>query len=231
MNSPIQNNVEKYLQKYSYEKWKICGSNRKFESVIVIPAIDEYDNIKTLLSSLIQNETEYFPTSLILFVVNHLTSSNVNVKQNNIKTIEYLKNIVDKKNSEDELSKRIIKFDLQIGFIDASSEGLELEEKDGGVGLARKIGMDEALKIFDYDKGAKNILICLDADCTVSENYISTIRQAFNKNKINAGYVNFTHGRTDDKENDKAIINYEIFLRYYVLGLKYANLCIALFNF
>jgi len=223
MNSPIQNNVEKYLQKYSYEKWKICGSNRKFESVIVIPAIDEYDNIKTLLSSLIQNETEYFPTSLILFVVNHLTSSNVNVKQNNIKTIEYLKNIVDKKNSEDELSKRIIKFDLQIGFIDASSEGLELEEKDGGVGLARKIGMDEALKIFDYDKGAKNILICLDADCTVSENYISTIRQAFNKNKINAGYVNFTHGRTGDEENDKAIINYEIFLRYYVLGLKYAN--------
>jgi len=223
MNSQLPNNVEKYLQKYSYDKWKIYKGNKKFESVIVIPAIDEYDNIKTLLSSLGQNEIEYFPTTLILFVVNHLTSSNVNVKQNNMKTIEYLKNIIDKKSSEDEFSKRIVKSNLQIGLIDASSERLELEEKDGGVGLARKIGMDKALKIFDYDTSAKKILICLDADCTVSENYISTIRRAFDKNNINAGYVNFTHGRTDDVENDKAIINYELFLRYYVLGLKYAN--------
>ena len=75
----------------------------------------------------------------------------------------------------------------------------------------------------DYYSNNKNILICLDADCTVSENYISTIRQAFDTTNINAGYVNFAHDKIDDVENYKAIINYEIFLRYYVLGLKYAE--------
>lgn len=223
MNRQLPNNIEKYLNKYSYNKWKIYSSNKIFESVIVIPAIDEYDNIKTLLSSLVQNETEYFLTTLILFVVNHQASSDVNVKQNNFKTIEYLKGIIDKKNSKDELSQMVIDSNMQIGLIDASSEGLLLDEKDGGVGLARKIGMDEALKVFDYDSTQKKILICLDADCTVSENYISTIRHAFNKPNINAGYVNFIHVKTDDEENYKAIINYEIFLRYYVLGLKYSN--------
>ncbi len=223
MNGQLPTNIEKYLRKYSYDKWKIYSSNKNFESVIIIPAIDEYDNIKTLLFSLVQNKTEYFRTTLILFVVNNQTSSNTNVKQNNFKTIVYLKGIIDKKNPEYELSKMVINSNMQIGVIDASSEGFELNEKDGGVGLARKIGMDEALKIFDNDSTQKNILICLDADCTVSNNYISTIRKAFNKSGINAGYVNFIHQKTDDEENYKAIINYEIFLRYYILGLKYAN--------
>jgi hypothetical protein len=223
MISQLPNNVEKYLSKYSYEKWKIYGNDKNFDSIIVIPAIDEHDNIISLLSSLIQNESKYFPTTLVLFVVNHLVSSNQSVKQNNLRTIDYLKNIIDKKNTDDELTKLIIKSNMQIGIIDASSEGLELDEKDGGVGLARKIGMDEALKVLNYDSAGKRVLICLDADCTISDNYISTIRQAFNKSNICAGYVNFIHGRTDDEENNKAIINYEIFLRYYVFALKFAG--------
>ena len=223
MNNQLPNNINKYLSRYAYNKWEIYGCDKKFESVVVIPAIDEYDNIKTLLSSLIQNDNEFFPTTLVLFVVNHITDSNASVKQNNIKTIEYLMDIIDKKNLEDELSKNVIKSNLQIGLIDASSAGLELNEKDGGVGLARKIGMDEALKLFDYDSSSKKILICLDADCTVSKNYISTIRRAFDENIISTGYVNFAHTKTDDEDSDKAIINYEIFLRYYVLSLKYAN--------
>jgi len=223
MNNPLPNNVEKYLRKFSYDKWKIYGDRKKHNSIIVIPAIDEYENIKTLLTSLIQNDKELFPSTLILFIVNHTVSSDADIKQNNIKTIEYLKNIIDKKKNEDEFSQMIINSGLQIGFIDAALKGFELDDKEGGVGLARKIGMDEALKFFDYDSSNKNILICLDADCTVSENYISTIREAFNKDNISAGYVNFAHDKTDEEENYKAIINYEIFLRYYVLGLKYAE--------
>ncbi len=89
--------------------------------------------------------------------------------------------------------------------------------------MARKIGMDEALKLFDYSSTQKNIMICLDADCTVSKNYVSTIRNSFDNKDLHAAYVNFSHTTPDDIENQKAIINYEIFLRYYVLGLKFAN--------
>ncbi|VAX18846.1 hypothetical protein MNBD_IGNAVI01-1161 [hydrothermal vent metagenome] len=223
MDNQLPNSIVKYLKKYAYDKWKIYGSNGKYKSIIVIPAIDELENIKTLLSSLIQNEKEIFPSTLILFVINHIVSSDADIKQNNIKTIEYLKNIIDKKKNEDELSRMIINSDLQIAFIDAASEDFELDDKEGGVGLARKIGMDEALKLFDYGSSEKNILICLDADCTVSRNYILTIRHTFDNHNIHAGYVNFAHDKTDDEENYKAIINYEIFLRYYVLALNYAK--------
>ena len=48
-----------------------------------------------------------------------------------------------------------------------------MPHKIGGVGLARKIGMDEALKIFNYNSTSKKILICLDADCTVASNYLN----------------------------------------------------------
>jgi len=223
MNIILPNNVEKYLTKFAYDKWDIYGCGTKYKSIIVIPAIDEYENIKTLLTSLIKNDKITFQSTLVLFVVNHTVSSAANVKRDNIKTIEYLKNIIDKQNNKDELSQAVINSGLHLGLVNASSEGLELDDKEGGVGLARKIGMDEALKFFDYDSNNKNILICLDADCTASENYILTIRQAFGKTNISAGYVNFAHDKIDDVENYKAIINYEIFLRYYVLGLKYAE--------
>ena len=36
---------------------------------------------------------------------------------------------------------------LRIGYIDASSEGYEIPDNEGGVGMARKIGMDMALNL------------------------------------------------------------------------------------
>jgi hypothetical protein len=98
-----------------------------------------------------------------------------------------------------------------------------LPEKEGGVGFARKIGMDLSLAFFDYSNNKKKILISLDADCTVSKNYLERIVTDFNKNNYSAGYVNFEHVLPENTEEQKAIVNYEIFLRYYVLGLKYAN--------
>ena len=59
-----------------------------------------------------------------------------------------------------------------------------MDEKNGGVGLARKIGMDLALTLFDYNSENQNLLVCLDGDCTVESNYISTIRNYFNQNDI-----------------------------------------------
>ncbi|MDX1699018.1 MAG: hypothetical protein R3250_00300, partial [Melioribacteraceae bacterium] len=92
-----------------------------------------------------------------------------------------------------------------------------------GVGLARKIGMDLALKFFDYDNDRKKILISLDADCKVSNNYLKCIVDEFNNNSINAAVVDFEHLFPEDPIFKSAIINYEIYLRYYVLGLKYAG--------
>jgi hypothetical protein len=210
MNNQLPKNIVKYLEKYSSKSWKVNSNfNKKFKTIIVIPAISELENLPSLINSLLQNSKKYFDETLILFVINNLESASEEVKINNYKSMELIKTYSNE--------------NLNVDFIDASTVGNELDEKNGGVGLARKIGMDLALTLFDYSSTKQNLLVCLDGDCTVENNYITTIREYFNNNKISAGYVNFSHSDILDEANERAIINYEIFLRYYVLGLIYAK--------
>ena len=71
----------------------------------------------------------------LLIVVNNSVSSSEEVKLDNQTTLTYLRNLQSK---------------INISFIDAASAGKEMDDKNGGVGLARKIGMDLALTKFDY---------------------------------------------------------------------------------
>ncbi|MHB1687645.1 MAG: glycosyltransferase family protein [Ignavibacteriaceae bacterium] len=220
----IPSEVNKYLQKYSLSKWTAERSGfGKINTVVVIPAISEYENIKELLFSLSENDPEYFNSTLIMFVVNNLASSGEEVKKENKNTLEFLRSVVKKDfKNENKLTDRIISSGLNIAIVDASTEGKELPDKDGGVGLARKIGMDLALNIFDYKDNKKKILICLDADCAVGKNYLSEIIENFNQHNLSAAVVNYEHIINKSDETAAAIICYEIFLRYYVLGLNYA---------
>ncbi len=194
----------------------------EIKNIIVIPAIGEFENIKTLLKSFTQIDRKYFHTTLILFVLNNLSSSSIEVKNDNEKTRILLQKIISRKSS-DNILKTISDLNLNIAFIDAFTMGNELPKKDGGVGLARKIGMDAALKIFNYDSQSKKLLICLDADCEVDKNYLTEIVEPFNQKNFHAAVVKYEHKIPEDQESAAAIICYEIFLRYYVLGLKYAN--------
>lgn len=95
----------------------------------------------------------------------------------------------------------------------------DLKPKHAGVGLARKIGMDEALKRFqeiDYP----GLIVCLDADCKVAPNYFDSLLKAESEG-WNGLSLYYEHPFEDlEKQHLKSIINYEIFLRYYSLALK-----------
>ena len=220
---PIE--VKKYLGKYSLSSWKIEASSlENLTSVVVVPAICELENIKKLLVSLSNNDNRYFSSTLILFVINNSANSTFDVKEDNQKSLKVLREIMEKVNhSNDKFLERIIASNLRVGLVDASSPGKELPDKDAGVGLARKIGMDLALSVFDYQSKNKKILICLDADCTVENNYLTEIINNFNSKNISAAVVNYSHPIIEDNENSEAIISYEIFLRFYDLGLIFAN--------
>ena len=214
--------VNKYLDKYSIPGWEITiDTNNKYENIIVIPAISEYENVKIFLNSLLQNKNSPFSKTLIVFVINNLDSSSEEVKSDNAKTIGYLKEIIDK-NPSDELSEEIISQEISIGYVDAASQGKELPENNGGVGLARKIGMDLSLVYLDFESTNKKLLICTDADCIVQDNYLEEIINQFNNCNLSAAVVNYEHNISGNDENTKAIICYEYYLRYYVLGLKYS---------
>jgi hypothetical protein len=219
----LDSEVIKYLKKYSIQDIELVyNSNSELTTAVIIPAIQEYENIKVLLLSLIKNDPHYFNNTLFVFVINNLSSSDFCIKEENNKSLLLLDSIVNKSSSETFI-KNIIESGLNIGYIDASSPGKELPEKSGGVGLARKLGMDAAISIFNYGDKSKKLLICLDADCVVEKNYLTEIHNQFYANNIKAASINFEHRLTINDEYDSAIICYEIFLRNYVLGLKLAG--------
>jgi len=205
--------IQKYLNKQSLSKWDIETNNKAlYSNIIIIPALSEYENIEKLITSLELNSKIFLDDTLIIFIANNLYSHSDKIRNDNIKLIAYLRSYINKKKPL-----------LNIGIVDASTKNKVLPKKDGGVGFARKIGMDLALSYFNYNNKSKNLLISLDADCTVSNNYLEMISTKFNQNNYFAGYVNFQHTLPQEVEKQKAIINYEIFLRYYVLGLQYAK--------
>lgn len=216
-------NVRSYLTKYADGKYKVEGSKKDgIHNVIVIPAIAEFENIKIVLSSLSQNDPAYFDSTFVLFVINNSPSSDSSIKEDNSKSLEYLRSIISSGSEEEFFDSR-----LQIGLIDASSPPKELSDKDCGVGLARKVGMDLALTLFDYTDERKKLIISLDADCTVRNDYLTKIVEHFQGNISPVGLVNYEHQIGGTSEYDKAIVCYEIFLRYYIAGLTYANSCYA----
>ncbi|QQS36515.1 MAG: hypothetical protein IPM56_00765 [Ignavibacteriales bacterium] len=205
--------VRNYLNKFSEKVYNVeTNSKQTFHNIIVIPCVAESENIKIVLSSLSQNDSGYLNDTLILFVINNSKSDSDEVKNNNLQSINYLK---------DELHN--VNVIRHLGFIDATTPGNEMDHKHAGVGLARKIGMDAALLHFNYSSPDKNILICLDADCKVSENYLKTIVDEFNSKNLSAASLNFEHPVETNINTSDAIICYELFLRYYVVGLKLAN--------
>jgi len=219
----LPSNVLLYLSKHLTKNYEIeWQTNKGINNVLVIPAITEYDNINVLLKSLSENYSLFFSSSLILFVINNSTISSIEIKEDNLKSINLLRSIIGT-NNKDNFSNEIINSGLQVGLIDASSEGNELDTSQAGVGLARKIGMDLSLTIFDYSKHTKKLIICLDADCTVSQTYLTNIVNKFNKENLSVAVVNFEHPVDDSDKHDAAIICYEIFLRYYVAGIRYAS--------
>ncbi|MFC2139596.1 glycosyltransferase [Bacteroidota bacterium] len=217
--------VNKYLSKYVDNKWKLeLSSNKKYKMAIVIPAIMEYENIRKLLQSLSQNDPAYFDECIIIFVINNLICSDSKVKDDNRKSLDLIRQLISGRKNPDELITGIINSGMNFGLIDAATDDLQFTEKTGGVGLARKTGMDLALNVLDYNNHTgKNILVCLDADCIVDENYLHEVYQSFHNIDNSGSYIKFRHKIYGDELVHRAMTCYEIYMRYYVLGLKIAE--------
>jgi len=105
----------------------------------------------------------------------------------------------------------------------------QLPKKHAGVGLARKIGMDEAVRRFmKLPEHAPNksvgIITCLDADCTVNKEYLVAIEAHFHRKLSCPGVsIKYEHDLSKDSINNKEIADYELHLRYYNQGLMFAG--------
>ena len=101
-----------------------------------------------------------------------------------------------------------------------------LPSRHAGVGLARKLGMDEAVARFARTPAANGFIVSLDADCTVDSAYLQAIVNHFTKHPACPGASIYFEHRLEQAENPiwrRAIANYELHLRYYVAGMRMAE--------
>lgn len=103
-----------------------------------------------------------------------------------------------------------------VSVIDHCTPGNGWNGKKHGVGWARKTLMDAIDKV----AGPKDIIISLDADTTFGENYFSSVAGTFAAHPDAVALaVPYYHKLVEDERANRAMLRYEIYMRYYSLNL------------
>lgn len=199
--------LQTYLNKFSNTTKLINDTiNNDCKQIIIIPSYCEPDLEKTLNSLVECDRTKY--TTQVIVVLNS-AQEDVEAKLFHQK-------------QKTQLEQQFLKHTkLVFNFILVD----DLPAKHAGVGLARKIGMDEAIRQFkeiDFD----GLLICLDGDCVVNKNYLVELENYARKPETyNTICLHFEHELENEKDESlkQGIIFYELFLRYYKECLMYCN--------
>lgn len=104
-------------------------------------------------------------------------------------------------------------------------EAFNLPRKHAGVGLARKIGMDEAAWRLVQSECNNKIIACFDADATCTANYLEELEKLWTKHpSTEACSIRYEHpieGTQYPPEIYRGIAEYELHLRYYVQAGKF----------
>jgi hypothetical protein len=100
----------------------------------------------------------------------------------------------------------------------------DLPPRFAGPGLARKIGMDEAVFRFNRQDRPGGVILSMDADCRVDSNYFTEIEGHFTREPATrACSICFEHPVSGDEYPSaayKAIAAYELHLRYYIQAIR-----------
>lgn len=204
----------KYLDRFGYFKAPIIDHplNADCNMVVVIPCYNE----ETLIQSLDSLKDAIIYSSQhveIIVVVNYSEEASEQVRLQSQKTIVEIQKWSD-------ITQNDI---LRIHTIEA----FDLPHKKAGVGLARKIGMDEASVRLGSIGRSDGVIACFDADCLCDTNYIIEVLNFFKNDRYNACAIAYEHDISDQSINDKAITLYELHLRLYInyqvqIGLPFA---------
>jgi hypothetical protein len=205
--------LQHYLQRHSFREQLIeQAPNKDLSLVVVIPVHDEPELIPTLDSL-----AACLPTKgavEVILVFNASEDSEANVLANNKARLEEV----------------IIWKNRQLPFQLFCIEENQLPAKHAGVGLARKIGMDEAVRRFKQVENEAGVIVCFDADSRCEQNYLQAIEAHFEQLPTAAASIHFEHpleGKDYSREVYEGILYYELHLRYYKNALSFASLPFA----
>ncbi len=204
------NGSDLYFERYAWPGPLIKNDpDRELEMVVVVPAFNEPDVIRSLQA--LKNCSYPGVGVEVLAVINHPEGSPAEVLRRSRETFERIKNW-----SERSKSAWMRFFPVWAG---------ELKKKFAGPGLARKIGMDEAARRLKRAGHSNGLIVSYDADCTCEGNYLSELYGLYRaKGDFRGCAVYYEHvPEPDEKELSLNIVNYELHLRYYSGALAYAG--------
>ncbi|MEL6945805.1 MAG: glycosyltransferase family 2 protein, partial [Bacteroidota bacterium] len=181
--------------------------------IVTIPCYKE-PNLLHVLDTLKKCKLPLHKSVEVIVLINNAVSATEEIKQQNRMTFLAAQDWSNQYNTKD--------LQFHILYID------NLPDKHAGVGLARKIAMDEAIRRFHSLNRPNGIIACLDADSSVASNYFEALCNYFEKH-INCPAVDiyYEHPLEGNDFNEKtydAILDYELHLRYYVHALQKAGL-------
>lgn len=197
-----------YLKKHSVSDEQIIElPSENLKISIVIPSYNE-ENISTVLKSILSCTPPQGNVEVLLVLNTHENDSQdiIEITEKCKKDFYHIK-----KNSSNPK--------IQLHLIEA----LNLPKKHAGVGLARKIGMDESIRRFSKINNPHGIIACIDVDCTVEKNYLTELENLFLSKKAKGCSIRFEHPiKGNDFTNDvyKAIAQYELYLHYHLFALR-----------
>ncbi|MBR4677614.1 MAG: glycosyltransferase family 2 protein [Bacteroidales bacterium] len=208
----MHNFFDTYFSRYNVLEPHIAEKpDKDLKTVVVIPCYNEPDILKPLKSLLKCSPTKY-PVEIIVVVNAKENSSEEVLAQNRLSV-----------NEINEFSKHFSTREKKFFCFEENN----LPKKHAGVGFARKIGMDEAVRRFCSIDNGDGVIVNFDADCTCHENYLKEIENFFLKNQKAEGVsISFEHDVFDEnfpEENREAIAKYELYMRYYIAAQRFAG--------
>ncbi len=202
-----------YLNKHAYISEPLAQNPPKndFQIAVIIPCYNEPAIIQTLASI----AKCHLPESLVevYVIINASETAPQEHKSQNQHSYERVNKWINNQ-PESRITFAVYQFN-------------HIPEKHAGVGLARKIGMDEAIRRFNHLNNPGGIMVSLDADCLCSQNYLIEIEKKFFTNKkLNGANIHVEHDIKHHEISDpvvEAVTVYELYLRYYVEMLRFTG--------
>ncbi len=188
---------EKYLRKNPAPKLISAG----FKWFVIIPVYDENEYIGRTLTSL--SAVAGIDQVLVVLVVNHPKDAPLGRKVASVKLLSRLE---------------------QHEFPLPNLEYLVAFDLEGGVGKARKLGMDACLATLDPESVEQAVFWSLDADSIVARDYIVAVVEELKQHpEFSALSIGIRHQEGNTPELECAIRKYEQYLVHYVERLRSAG--------
>jgi len=133
-----------------------------------------------------------------------------------INTPEQTESTVSKLNQSSYIGLKELKQEENVHVIPIHIEKIPV--KKAGVGLARKLAMDEAYRRLMLSENQVKIISCFDADCQCEENYLAALHHHFLHSQKEAVSIHYEHLDADlnGTAQQRAIYLYELHLRYFI---------------